>query len=360
MSEEELAIAIGGELIHEGLICIERAIPLSETIGNTSLSGLGKSLLLPGEVDVLPAIYLDTETTGLSGGSGTLAFLVGFAYVSGTEIKLTQLLITRFSAEAELLSHLKQLLPGGHRLVSYNGKSYDIPLLISRFRMQGLMPEFAELGHLDLLHPVRRLFSKCWDDCRLTTAERRLLGFQRKDDLPGAEAPEAWFSYLRAADSEKLIKVIEHNRQDILSLAAIHTTITGITANPIEHGADIYGLSRWILETDEAQAIELLSSNKEALCDDGIRLYAHLCRRAERWEDAVPLWEELAKTGCIESIERLAKYHEHVSKNLEAAMNYCSRLPGSTTDKRRNDRIKKKLTITLMESGSDTKLSGTE
>jgi hypothetical protein len=343
MSEAELAVAIEGELIAEGLIRIERSISLTETIGNTSLTGLRTPPLLPGESQGLPAVYIDTETTGLSGGSGTLAFLVGFAHVTGKEIRLTQLLITRFSAEPELLSSLTQLLPSDHRLVSYNGKSYDLPLLISRFRMQGLRPEFAKYDHLDLLHPVRRLFARCWDDCRLATVERNLLAFTRTDDLPGAEAPEAWFSYLRAGHGEKLIKVIEHNRQDILSLAGIHIAVVDATVNPIRHGVDIYGLSRWFADVNEEQAIALLSSNIENLCGDGKRLLAHLSRRAERWEDALPLWEELANMGCVESLERLAKYHEHISKNLEAALTYSGRLPGSATDRHRYNRILEKL-----------------
>jgi len=343
MSEAELASSIGGKLIGDGLIRIERTIHLSEPVGNTAFDGLRKPALLPGETDPLPAVYLDTETTGLSGGSGTLAFLVGFAYVSGEEIKLTQLIITRFAAESELLSLLQQLLPHGHRLVSYNGKSFDVPLLVSRFRMQGLRSEFADVEHLDLLHPVRRLFSKCWDDCRLTTAEKKLLGFQRTDDLPGAEAPEAWFSFLRAGDGRKLIKVIEHNRQDILSLTAIHNTIANAVTNPLQHGVDIHGLSRWVLESDEERALHLLRSHKENMCDDGKRLLAHLSRRSERWEEALPLWEDLANKGCVESIERLAKYHEHISKNLETALHYCDRLPGSTTDRHRRNRILGKL-----------------
>lgn len=347
MSEDELARAVGGELIGDGLIRIERAFRLSETIGNASLSGLGRPPLLPGETQRLPSVYFDTETTGLSGGSGTLAFLIGFAHAEGEEIRLTQLLMVRFSAEPVLLSLLRQLLPSGHRLVSYNGKSYDLPLLISRFRMQGMKPDLAEIAHLDLLHPVRRLFTRCWDDCRLTTAEKNLLGFHRLDDLPGAEAPAAWFSYVRAGDGERLIKVIAHNRQDILSLAAIHSTLADTTADPPRQEVDIHALARWLLEFDKQRALELLKSSRESLCDDGKQLLARLSRSAGKWHDAVPLWEELADKGCSESVERLAKYHEHIRKDLETALRYCNMLPGSLTDRHRYSRIHKKLSATL-------------
>jgi hypothetical protein len=321
MSTEDLAHALNGAFVAEGLIRIEESVPLSGRIGKVELRGLNAIPLLPGETQSMPGIYIDTETTGLAGGSGTLAFLVGVAVIHDESVQLTQFLITRFAAEAALLCEVEKLLPATHRLVSYNGKSYDLPLLTTRFRMQGLSPAFAGREHLDLLHPVRRLFGKRWDDCRLQTLEKNLLGFRRVDDLPGAEAPEAWFAFLRAGYGEKLIKVVEHNRQDILSLAAAHATLAQAIADPRGHKADLYGLG-----------------------DDGKRLLAHLLRREENWTEAVPIWEGLAEKGCIDSLERLAKYHEHVSKDLAAALHYCERLPGSLADIHRRNRLHKKLT----------------
>lgn len=343
MSCAELARAINGEFVAEGLIKIEETVPLCGRIGSVELSGLRDTPLLPGETESVPGVYIDTETTGLAGGSGTLAFLVGVAIIHDESIQLVQLLITSFAAEHTLLSEVEKLLPANHRLVSYNGKSYDLPLLVTRFRMQGLRPAFAEREHLDLLHPVRRLFARRWDDCRLATVEKNLLGFHRTDDLPGAEAPEAWFAFLRAGYGDKLVKIVEHNRQDILSLAAAHTTLAKAIANPARHRIDLYGLARWLSEVDERQAQALLQSDRDRLCDDSRRLLAHLLRRAEKWAEAVPIWKGLADKGCVESLERLAKYHEHVSKDLEAAWYYCNRLPGSKADRHRQNRLLKKL-----------------
>lgn len=343
MTECELATALNGSLIGEGLIKISASISLADSIGHTQLKGLGDPHLLPGESIPAPSLYIDTETTGLSGGSGTLAFLVGVATVSETAIELTQLLMTRFSAEASLLRELEQLLPESHRLVSYNGKSYDLPLLLTRFRMQGLRPDLAQREHLDLLHPVRRLFGKQWTDCRLTTVERNLLGFTRTDDLPGSEAPEAWFAYVRAGYGEQLLKVVEHNRQDVLSLAVAHKGISEAIASPRQNRVDIYALARWWSEVEESEAIELLRTHRAGLCDDSKRLLAYLLRRQEQWDDAVALWEELAGRGCTESIERLAKFHEHISKDLEAALRYCNMLPGTSADRCRQQRVTQKL-----------------
>lgn len=343
MSAEDLACAVNGEFVAEGLIKIEEFVPLSGRIGKVELRELKAIPLLPGESEPMPGVYIDTETTGLAGGSGTLAFLVGVAIIRDESIQLIQYLITSFAAEPVLLAEVEKLLPEDHRLVSYNGKSYDLPLLITRFRMQGLTPSFATHEHLDLLHPMRRLFARCWEDCRLSSVEKNLLGFHRMDDLPGAEAPEAWFAFLRAGFGDKLVKVVEHNRQDILSLAAAHTTLGQAIAEPVDHKVDTYGLARWLSDLNEQEAIALLQSQTAVLCDDSKRLLAHLQRRAENWAESVPLWEGLADKGCVESIERLAKYHEHVSKDLEAAWVYCGQLPGSRADHHRRNRLREKL-----------------
>ena len=288
-------------------------------------------------------VYIDTETTGLSGGSGTLAFLIGMAVVEVDAIVLTQFLMTRFAAEADMLATFADTLSAGDQLVSYNGKSYDLPLLITRFRMQALTHPFDGLAHLDLLYPVRRLFSKCWNDCRLLTLEQNLLGFTRIDDLPGAEAPEAWFSYIRGGRGKRLIKVIEHNQQDIVSLAVAHSALTQAIELPRSFDVDFYGLARWLSEHNTEAARELLRANTVHLCDDGKRLLGDLSRRAGDWQQALLIWEELATRGCTESLERLAKYHEHISKDLAAAQRCCTLLPGGPPYEQRRRRINAKL-----------------
>jgi hypothetical protein len=344
LSEEQLAEALNGTLLDTGLIRIESRLAFDERWGNTTLRVLDDIQRLPGETKCIPGVYIDTETTGLAGGSGTLAFLIGIAIIEEKSIKLTQLLMTRYAAESAMLSLFEQYLPSGQRFVSYNGKSYDIPLLRTRFRMQGLQATSLEREHLDLLHPTRRLFAKRWSDCRLATLEQELIGFYRKDDLPGSEAPEAWFNYLRFGYAQKLIKVVEHNRQDIISLAVAHAVLGMVINRPRFYRVDYYSLARWLCDSNESQAISLLETHRDALCQDGKRLLAHLFRRQNKWHAAVSIWEPLAQQGCIESIERLAKYHEHVSKDLLTAWHYCTQLPGSTADSQRLKRIEHKLT----------------
>lgn len=343
---ETLAAMLGGEPSATGVIQIRKRFPLQGKLGTVDLQALCTPPVLPGDAANSGSrrhIYLDTETTGLSGGSGTLAFLVGFAVVADDAIELSQFLLTKFSAEAALLSAFAECLSANDRLVSYNGKSYDLPLLTSRFRMQALPYPFAGLPHLDLLHPVRRLFGSRWEDCRLVSMEQRLLGFSRIADLPGSEAPAAWFSYVRGGHAGQLVKVVAHHQQDILSLAVGHAALAQAIAQPADFGVDLHALGRWLVQSDADAARELLHAHSGQLCDAGKRLLARLLSRAGCWLQAVALWETLAARGCTDSIERLAKYHEHVSKDLAAAQRCCELLPNRTADRHRRQRINAKL-----------------
>jgi uncharacterized protein YprB with RNaseH-like and TPR domain len=340
-----LAGKLGGELLGDGLVRIRRQIPLAQRLGRIELQSLREYPRLPGEHDDTRQrhVYLDTETTGLSGGSGTLAFLVGLAVVEADCIMLTQFLLTRFAAEAALLAEIGTGLSQQDRLVSYNGKSYDLPLLHTRFRMQGMTSPFDGLPHLDLLHPVRRLFAGQWSDCRLTSLEQQLLGFSRRDDLPGSEAPAAWFSYIRNGHGEMLARVVDHNRQDIVSLAVAHHALAQAIEQPHRFAVDLYALARWLADTDRDAARRLLQSHEDRLCNDGKRLLGRLLRVAGDWQGAVAVWETLAAGGCRDSLECLAKYHEHISKDLAAARHCCSLLPPGPGQQQRHARIERKL-----------------
>ena len=167
-------------------------------------------------------MHFDTETTGLAGGTGTRAFMIGAAHWEADgRLRLRQLTITTMAAETAMLQAFAGWLGEDTVLVSYNGKCYDAPLLATRYRLARMPNPLAGLGHLDLLHPVRRRWKGVWENCRLATAERQLLGVVRDDDLPGSEAPAAWLTYLRGGSSETLRRVAKHNAQDLRSLAGV-------------------------------------------------------------------------------------------------------------------------------------------
>ncbi|MBB6249021.1 ribonuclease H-like domain-containing protein [Rhodanobacter sp. A1T4] len=166
-------------------------------------------------------LHFDTETTGLAGGTGTRAFMIGAADWVDGRFRLRQLTITSMAAEVAMLRVFAGWLNEDTVLVSYNGKSYDAPLLSTRYRLARLQNPLQGLGHLDLLHPVRRRWKGEWNNCKLATAERQLLGVVREDDLPGSEAPAAWLTYLRGGSAANLRRVAQHNAQDLKSLAGI-------------------------------------------------------------------------------------------------------------------------------------------
>lgn len=166
-------------------------------------------------------VCFDTETTGLAGGVGTKAFMIGTAQWQRGELVTRQLYLTALSGEAAMLSAFAETLPRDAILVSYNGRSYDVPLLKGRYRIHRKTHPFDDLAHVDLLHPTRRAYRGVWENCRLATIERNVLGVVRSDDLPGAEAPAAWIAYLRGLESRSLARVLSHNRVDLSSLAAL-------------------------------------------------------------------------------------------------------------------------------------------
>lgn len=178
-------------------------------------------------------LFFDTETTGLAGGTGTRAFMIGALDLQGPRMRLRQLLTTTMAAETAMLCEFAGWLKPTTTLVSYNGKSYDRPLLSTRYRLARLADPLSDRAHIDLLHPVRRRWRGQWENCRLGTAERQLLGVVREDDLPGSEAPRAWTSYLRGGSAANLRRVATHNAQDLRSLAGICRVLDSL--QPLEN-----------------------------------------------------------------------------------------------------------------------------
>lgn len=166
-------------------------------------------------------LLFDTETTGLAGGTGTRAFMIGVGDWHEGRFRERQLLISTLGGEAAMLDCFASWLRPDSVLVSYNGKSYDSPLLKTRFRLHQRACPLEGLAHIDLLHPVRRRWRGAWENCRLATAERQLLQVVREDDLPGSEAPAAWLGYLRGGSAQALHRVAHHNSQDLRSLGGI-------------------------------------------------------------------------------------------------------------------------------------------
>jgi uncharacterized protein YprB with RNaseH-like and TPR domain len=172
------------------------------------------------DIDLSDALFLDTETTGLAGGTGTVAFLVGLARFEQGVLCIEQLLVPNLGAEGPVLARLAERIAAASCVVTYNGKSFDWPLLRTRFVMSRL-PVPVLPAHIDLLHAARSIWKRRLDTLRLTEIEREILAFVREDDIPGSEIPGRYFEFLRDGATERLAPVLEHNQNDLIALAAL-------------------------------------------------------------------------------------------------------------------------------------------
>ena len=337
-----LAQRLGGEVVARHLILVENLLPLHTRHGGVrladSLQPVWPLAATPGSV-----VGIDTETTGLAGGTGTTAFMIGIAQAEPGAVRVRQWLLTGFAGEAAMLAECAGVLAGTDLMVSYNGKSFDLPLLRDRRRLQR-GPALPEPPHLDLLHPTRRLFRKTWPDCRLATVERRLLGLTRADDLPGSEAPRAWRDYLAGSPADDLARVLRHNLLDVLSLLVLGPMLVRALHDPAAFGADPLAAARtWNRCGERERALAALAGSRDRLDTRGELELAWVLRGAGRWTEAAAIWERLAHGGCAEAMERLAKYHEHVRRDWSQALVYASRLEEDPEVRQRRRRLVRRL-----------------
>jgi uncharacterized protein YprB with RNaseH-like and TPR domain len=214
---------IPGEEIAPGLFLIESFLPQPIPTGALSLAFARRE----GEqVQPQDLMFFDTETTGLAGGTGTRAFMIGAADWhahpgQGDGLRIRQLLMTTMAAETAMLREFAGWLQPSTVFSSYNGRCYDAPLLKTRYRLARQRCPITPLDHVDLLFPTRRRYRGTWENCRLATIERQLLQIVREDDLPGSEAPAAWLNYLRGGSAVNLRRVADHNHQDVVTLSLL-------------------------------------------------------------------------------------------------------------------------------------------
>ncbi|MCC5074475.1 ribonuclease H-like domain-containing protein [Xanthomonas campestris] len=190
-------------------------------------------------VDPMDLLFFDTETTGLAGGTGTRAFMIGVAdwYTDATQgsgLRVRQLMMSTMAAESAMLDLFRSWLSPQTVLSSYNGRCYDAPLLKTRYRLARRGDPISALDHVDLLFPTRRRYRGTWENCKLATIERQLLRVVREDDLPGSEAPAAWLSYLRGGSARNLRRVAEHNHQDVVTLSLLMQRLVAVDAQDRE------------------------------------------------------------------------------------------------------------------------------
>lgn len=280
--------------------------------------------------DISKLLFLDTETTGLSGGAGTLAFEIGVGYIQGHYMVIRQYVMRDYSEEAAMLHDLANLIGGFDTLVTFNGKTFDIPLLESRMIMQRIRPMLSELPHFDLLHACRRVYKLRLKRCNLATLEEAVLGQGRKEDLPGALVPQRYFDYLKTKEFALLDDVLDHNRQDVQSLASLTGHLCSVFRSPqqLAYAEDIFSVGRTLERGGDVyrarKCYRILGHSSMSS-----KAHMHLAasfKRERNWEEAVSSWNDMiarAEGGVLPYIEA-AKYYEHVMRDIPRALSYAN------------------------------------
>lgn len=324
-------------------------------------------------------LFFDLETTGLAGGAGTYAFLVGLAWFEGAALHVRQLFLSSHGAEQAVLEALTDMVNEAAGVVTFNGRSFDVPLIDSRYALNRLPTPFDDLPHVDMLHPARRLWRRAdeavdtGDDgvrpgCRLSDLELAICGHERDGDVPGFEIPARYFHFVRSGDARPLAGVFEHNRQDLVSLAML----TARASRLLEEGSraattlrEAFGLGTCyeraglLREAREAYAraagleeAGLFDAPAVRADDDGVtraealRAMAKLARRARRHDEAAEAWQRALTIGrcppaiAREAAEALAVHHEHRVRDLDGARRFAmqSMQYGSTPARRQASR----------------------
>ncbi len=329
---------VSGEIVEfGGATCFQtaRTYAFHRRHGNAEISALAEMNGAPLGLKSGPArwAFLDTETTGLAGGTGTYCFLVGVGAVEGRDFRVRQFLMRDYAEEPALLDALSEHLAAFDVLVTYNGKTFDAPLLETRFRLARRRPAHARLEHLDLLHCARRLFRLRLSSCRLVELEGSVLGFERDGDLPGEMIPYFYFDYLRTHNALKLVPILHHNFMDIVTLACLTALVLAAVgdpeAAPLAHPLDLYSLAAWVARVGNHEPARRLYQRAlnaglpEAVDWKARTELAGLCKRARDYAQATAIWTELS-TGPLGSrlaaLEELAKYHEHRTRDYARAL----------------------------------------
>lgn len=279
-------------------------------------------------------IFLDTETTGLSGGTGTMPFMIGAGRFIGNQFVVEQFFVRNPAEEAAQLAALSAFVEGVEGIVTYNGKSFDMPIINTRYIMQRLSNPFSAATHFDLLHFTRRIWKSRLGQCNLGNIETQVLGFQREqDDIPGYLVPDFYREYLFTGDATHMPGIFYHNEIDVLSLSALFSWLAAILEDPSDDRftdpGDLLSVGRVleILERDKLADLVYSSDRLQQLAETdrqkSLLLRAGLQKRNGNLEEACALWHEAASLGSLEALIELTKVFEHQRRDYDSAL-HCT------------------------------------
>ncbi len=283
--------------------------------------------------DISPekVLFLDTETTGLAGGTGTYAFMVGLGFLDSGKFQTVQLFMPKFSDEPHMLSILKEYFDGKTHIVTFNGKTFDIPLLETRYLMMRERNPFSEFDHLDLLHTSRIIWKKRLQSCSLQNLECNLLGKVREGDIPGELIPEVYFDYIRTNDPTDMTRVFEHNQQDVVSMMSLLEMVGSIFETPdspfFEDPTEQLSGGQYLWRKGfSCEGMEYMQrasdTTNRKLRDEAMFTLGRLCKKQGEFEKAAKHFESVCHDPCqvIEALVEQAKHFEHRTKEIGRAL----------------------------------------
>jgi len=288
-------------------------------------------------LDLSSAVFLDLETTGLSGGTGTVPFLVGLAYYRDERFKVTQFFLNEMAEEGRLVEELGRFVAEMEfkSLVTYNGKAFDLPLIETRFALHRKPCPLRGLPHLDFLFSARNLWKHKYDSCKLFNLAQEIVQAERSEDIPGAEIPLRYFQYIRSGDFSLIDPILYHNQEDLLSLLGVVVAGAVLVERNRESAAqgeadamDLYGVAKLFERAgDSARSAALL---EQALAGGrGLtaevthvarKKLAHHFKKNKDWDKALAHWQEMASGEDFECFRELSKYFEHTVKDYAEAV----------------------------------------
>lgn len=326
-----------------GLRMMREIFPLPQGLTELNHSGLIPIGWTGKRFDLNTACFLDTETTGLSGGAGTVAFLVGVGYRMGDGFCVDQFFMSDYSDEPEMLVELSRLLEKFNSVITFNGNRFDLPLLSTRFLMNRLPDPVKDLQPLDLLLASRRLWKLRLGSCRLANLEERVLGIHREGDLPGSEVPQRYFDFLKSGDMSLIEDILRHNRQDIVTLGRLLAVLADSFGEPeqLKDRMDLFSVGKALEKQGDLSAagkvyriaarprpVTTISDliGERYAGEANLRLFA-MYRRSREYDKAMQTLLNMVdrrQGGHVPFVE-LSKLEEHVYRNYDAALNWALR-----------------------------------
>ncbi len=328
-----------------------------------ALADLSEDFLEPLGCGSIPQVspgrwaFLDTETTGLAGGPDTYAFLIGVGRITPKGFLVRQFFMREYAEESSILAELHAHLNNFDVLITYNGKSYDQPLLEARYFLRCQRSPLPKLHHVDLLHGARRLWKLRMKNCRLMQLEEQILGVYREGDLPGELIPYVYFEYLRSREALRLVPIFHHNAMDILTLAcltaivpaAFHSTDSeSLERLGLQRGEDLASIANWLLAARQPErALEVLNRSIQSGLPDRLLFralwdIALIEKKRKRHAAALAGFTELATCRNdyrVCALEELSKHYEHEARDYALALEFTNQAlayqPSATLEHRR-------------------------